>query len=91
MSENILHFAGFKIRVNGSGVLRSTFKGLDGVNTQTLATLTMATSPGLEPTVLGNFKSQRALLRLEITAIDEYFNINRIIVYKRPLWSSFPQ
>lgn len=91
MAEDILHFGAYKIRVNGVGVLRSTLKGLDNVNTQTLANLTMSTTPGREPTILSNFTSQRARLRLETTAINETFNINRIIFYVKPLWASFPQ
>ena len=91
MAEDILHFGAYKIRINGSGILRATLKSLDSSITQALATITMATAPGREPTVLANFIQQRAFLRLETTAIDETMNVNRIIVYIKPMWTSFPQ
>lgn len=91
MAENILHFTGVTYRVTGSGTLRTTIKGLDGTTTQTLATYSMTSTPGREPTILANFNGQRALFRVEITAIDEKFNINRMVVFTKPLWSSFPQ
>lgn len=91
MAEDILHFGALKYRVKGSGVLRTTLKGLDSVVTQTLATYTMSSSPGIEPVLLSNLNNQRALVRIETTSIDEVFNFNRIIVYVKPIWSSYPQ
>ena len=91
MAEDILHFGSVRLRASGSGVLRTTVKGLDNVATATLPTLTMSTAPGREPTLLMNFVSQRARFRFEVTAIDEYFDIHRIIIFVKPLWTSFPQ
>lgn len=90
-NEDVLHVAAFRIRVNGSGVLRGTFKGLDSVASETSPTLTMSATPGVQPTVLSNFIGQRIFLRLETTAIDEKFNINRVIIFVKPIWSSYPQ
>ena len=90
MAESILHYGAITLRVNGSGSLRMTLKGLDGVRTKTLNTLTMASSPGKEPTVLTNFNSQRALLRIETTAIGEFFEIHRIVYWIKEVATSYP-
>lgn len=90
MAESILHFGAVSLRVNGTGVLRMSFIGLDAVKTKTLNTFSMSLTPGKEPTVLSNFNSQRAVLRVETTAIDEYMEINRIIVWIKEVATSFP-
>lgn len=90
MAESILHFGAVSIRVNGEGILRMTLIGLDETRTKTLNILTMATSPGKEPTVLSNFNSQRARLRLETTAIDEYMKVNRVVLWVKEVSTSFP-
>jgi hypothetical protein len=88
--ENIQHFNAVRFRVNGTGILRSTFYSLDDSVTQTLPNLTMATSPGLQPTILSNFIQQRARLECKTTAINEYVKINRIIIFSREIFSSYP-
>lgn len=87
--QDILHFGGVRIRVNGSGNLRLRFLSLDNVQTQTLVPLTMATLPGRQPTRLANFVSQRGMLEVSTTAIDEVFRINKIILFSKPLWSEY--
>lgn len=89
--ENINHFNAIRLRINGSGVFRMSLIGLDGNKTQTLATLNMSNTPGSEPTKLCNFMSQRAQLRGETIAINEKFRINRICVFVKPVFTSFPQ
>jgi hypothetical protein len=90
MAENILHFAAVRMRVTGSGLLRMKFYNLDETSTQELVPFTMNTAPGLEPTRLANFNSQRARLKVYTNALDESFKINRIILFARQIWSSFP-
>jgi len=87
----INHFGSVTLRVNGTGSLRMSLIGLDDVRTKTINPLTMSLTPGKEPTKLTNFKSQRARLRFETTAIDEYLKINKIILWIKPVASSFPQ
>jgi hypothetical protein len=90
MADNILHYASIRLRATGTGVLRPQFLGLDDVETLTLSTITMSTAPGREPVRLVNFKNQRARLKLSTTAIDEVMNIDKIIIYVKPLWTSYP-
>jgi hypothetical protein len=89
-SEEILHFAGVRLRVTGSGNLRMTFFSLDDVDSSTLAPIAMQTSTGREPTRLANFISQRGMLQIQTTAINETMRINRIILFAKPIWSQYP-
>lgn len=89
-AESILHYGAVTLRVNGSGSLHMTLKGLDGVKTKALNALTMGSSPGKEPTVLTNFNSQRALLRIETDAIDEFMEIHRIVYWIKQVATSYP-
>lgn len=88
--ENYNHFGGIRLRVVGSGVLRPKFYGLDSLKTSTLATITMASSPGTEPFKLANFTNQRARLELKTTGINENAKFNRIVVYIKPIWTGAP-
>lgn len=86
----ILHFGSVRYRVNGSGVLRTTLQSLDEVNTEVLPTMAMATSTAKELSILANFRSQRAKLRIETTAINETFTISKIVVFIKPTSAGFP-
>jgi hypothetical protein len=87
--QDILHFAAVKIRVNGTGSLRLRFLSLDSVDTQTLVPLTMATLPARQPTRLCNFISQRGMLEIKTTDINEVFRINKVILFSKPLWTEY--
>lgn len=89
-AEEILHFAGIRIRVTGSGNLDLQFQSLDGVDRQTLSPLVMSTVTAREPTRLANFISQRGALVISTNVINEIFRINRVIVFAKPIWSQFP-
>jgi hypothetical protein len=91
MAESILHFGAIRLRVNGTGILRMTLIGLDSVKTKTIAPYTMSLTPGREPTVLTNFNAQRARLRMQTTAIDEYMKVNRAILYVNQYAEEFPR
>lgn len=89
--ENIIHIGALRVRVNGTGVLRTTLYSLDGIESQSLANITMASTSSIEPTILANFNSQRIMVKLYTDNISEIIDINRIIVYIKPLWSEFPR
>lgn len=90
MAEQILHFGAITYRLNGTGTFRPTLYSLDRTTSQTLVPLTMSLTPGKEPTRLCNFNQQRALLRGETTAIDEYFKINRIVLFVKAIYTQYP-
>ncbi len=87
--EIVMHFGAVKIRVNGTGNLIPTLYSLDNARSKELKPFVMEAFPGLEPTKLTNFVSQRAFLKLETRELDEIFKINRIIVYVKPIWNQF--
>ena len=89
--ENISHFNAVRLRVVGNGVLRFTYYSLDDVESDVLAPLVMAPTTNIQPTVLSNFIQQRAMLEGKTIALDETFKINRIIVFARELFTSYPQ
>lgn len=86
----ISHFIGVRVRVNGSGVLRPTLFSQDEVTESTLPTITMATSNRISPLVLANVTEERIILRLQTTAIDEDFQVHRIILFSRPVAVEVP-
>lgn len=89
-AENEYHIVGTRLRVVGSGNLRLSLTDLDGVQTSNLVPLPMQATTRFEPTVLANFQSQRTRLVGTITAIDEHFQITRIIVYAKPVAVEYP-
>ena len=87
--QDILHWAAVRMRVNGTGNLRMRFISLDSVQQQVLVPFILATLPGLQPTRLANFVSQRGMLEGKTTAINETFRINKIILFSKPLWGEY--
>lgn len=87
--EDLMHFTGIRIRVNGNGNLIPTFQSLDDVDSVTLTPFIINSTTAREPFKLANFISQRAFLRLETQQINEIFRINRVIVYAKPQYSQF--
>lgn len=90
MAESILHFGAVSLRINGTGICRMTLIGLDDSKTKTLNTLAMQASPGKEPTVLTNFNSQRARLKMLTSTLDEYMRVNRVILWVKEVATSYP-
>jgi hypothetical protein len=88
--ENILHFNAVRLRVTGVGNLKMEFISLDDMKIQELKSIPMMLKTDREPTRLANFISQRARLKVSVDHVDERFVINRIIIYAKELYSSYP-
>jgi len=88
--DTINHFNGIRVRVTGSGILRPTVFSMDKVRNKVLGTISMNSTSDRVAYKLVNFMSQRCLVRLETTAIDETFQINRITIYSKPTFTSYP-
>jgi hypothetical protein len=86
--ESIVHFGGVRIRVTGVGSLKLNLESLDGVQSLDLVPMTIAS--GREKFRLSNFVSQRAFLTIETTELDEVFEINRVIVFVKPIYTDYP-
>ena len=89
-NENISHWGGIRLRVIGNGDLIPTYYGLDKVESRSLVNITMSEPERREPTRLANFVAQRCLLRLETNVIDDYMEIQRIILYAKEIYTQFP-
>jgi hypothetical protein len=88
--ENISHFAAIRVRVNGTGDLLMTIYSLDDVKSKELVPFTMQTLNRRIPTRIINFVEQRASVTLRTEEIDDYFRINRIVIFTKEIFSSFP-
>ena len=87
----ILHCNATRLRVTGSGNLYQTLRSLDDISEEQLADIVMAASTAIQPTQLANFSSQRIYLELGTTEINETFNISKITIFVKPLFSEYPR
>jgi hypothetical protein len=91
MPESILHFGAVTMRVQGEGDLIMTLFGINKVKSFIFTNpIQMNTSPRTEPTRLSNFNSQRAIFRFETNEKDDFLNISRILIWVKPVGTSFP-
>lgn len=88
--ENIQHFAAIRIRVNGNGNLLIKANSLDLVRSKTLVPMVMTQSARIIPTRIVNFVEQRASFELKTTGVGDYVRINRIIIYTKEIFTSYP-
>lgn len=88
--EVISHFNMVRLRVNGRGNLKLKLLSMQDVTYQQLAEIQMADTTNIQPRVLANFKEQRAKLEIGTTSINDFFRINRIIIYTKFFASEFP-
>lgn len=92
--RNILHFGSFRLRINGDGLATQTLT-FTIINEDELRSVVL--SPyvlpvillGKEPTILAGFLSQNAMVKMA-TVADGYFNLNRLAVYIKPIYSELP-
>lgn len=88
--ENISHFASIRIRLNGTGNLQMKIYALDDMREKVLNPFVMAEKARIIPTRLVNFSEQRASFELKTTNMDDYFRINRIVVFMKEMYTSYP-
>lgn len=84
------HFNMVRLRVTGNGNLKLTLKSLQSVKQDQLADISMSETTDVQPFRLANFVTQRAAIEIGTDNINEYFRINRIILYSRPFDSEYP-
>lgn len=89
MAEDLVHFTGIRLRLQGSGNFIPSIEDLGG-NSISMRALSMNVETAIEPTRLCNKITQRARIRLKTTEIDEYFIVNRLIIYIKPIYTSLP-
>jgi len=88
--ENISHFAAIRIRITGVGSLKMKVLSLDDVKAKTLVPLVMSRDSRIIPTRLVNFVEQRASFELKTSDIGERFRINRVVIFMKEIYTSYP-
>lgn len=88
--ENIQHFAAMRVRVTGSGSLKLAVYSLDDVRSKTLVALPITSAARIIPTRLVNFMEQRASFELKTTDIDEFMRVNRVVIFMKEVFTSYP-
>lgn len=88
--ESTSHFASIRIRVDGTGLLRLAVFSLDELTSKLLVPLQMAPKNRFSPTRLVNFVEQRATFELKTVRFNEKFRINRIVIFTKELYRSYP-
>jgi hypothetical protein len=89
--EGIIHFAAIRMRLVGRGSLRLKTYSLDDEFVDDLPPITMRDSTGIEPTIPCNVMSQRIALEVRVSSVNEYFKINRIVLFGKEIYSSYPE
>ena len=88
--ENIQHFSTVRLRVTGQGSLKMVVHSLDFMRFKTLTPLALESRSRIQPNRIVNFVEQRACFEFQVTDIDEYFRINRIVVFMKEIYTSHP-
>lgn len=88
--EYINHFNAVRIRVNGTGSLLMKLYSLDDVKWRSLKDIKMSLGSGRLETSLTNLSTERASLELRTTTINDYFKINRVLIFSKFLYTSHP-
>lgn len=88
--ENIQHFSHLRLRVVGSGTLKGVLYSLDDVRSLDIPNYTLASVSRIEPTLLTNFVEQRARYKIYVTEENEWFRVNRIVVFLKDYGSEYP-
>ncbi len=85
------HCNPIRIRAYGDGNLRVTLFNISNVGGSSLAAQSMSANPSQSLNFLSNFRAEKICLKLETTAIDEYFSVSNIYAYVKPTAMSYPQ
>ena len=90
-SGNAIHFGGLRLRVVGSGNLEVSIATLEDVIVKTNSPIVLAEPNRIEPYRILNFTTQRASIKLQTVNENEWFKINQLVVYARPVFQNYPQ
>lgn len=88
--DNINHYTALRMRIIGNGNLAMTMYSQDDIYSTTLVPFTMKASTNIRPTRLMNFQHQRAYLKGSTTSINEWFRINKIVIYAKEVFVDYP-
>jgi hypothetical protein len=89
--ESEYHIVATRTRVLGAGILRYSLEDYSQIQNVPLPPFTMSAATRIEPLILANFQSQRTRLIGMVTDINEWFEINRLIIFAKPVAEEYPQ
>lgn len=85
------HVNPIRIRVLGSGSLKTFLFDTGSINNSELNAKTMSLTSAKSINYLSNFRAERTCVLIMTTAINEYFTVSNIWAYVKPTANSFPQ
>lgn len=88
--EYINHFGAIRVRLKGQGNILGTLYSYDQIQSDVLNSVPMSTATDDPVTLLADFTSYVAKLELSTQNIDDVMNISQILIYMKPVASSFP-
>jgi len=88
--ESTSHFASIRIRVTGRGDLRLAVFSLDDLRSKVLTPFPLQEKARYAPTRIVNFSEQRASFEIKTTKLGDTFRINRIVIFSKELYKSYP-
>lgn len=86
----IIHCGSVMMNILGSGELQTNIFGLGGT-TKVLADWSLDDPATRMANVRANFKSQKIQVRIGLEEYDEYFQLNQINIFVKPVASGYPQ
>lgn len=89
--ENVIHVGAVRVRGYGNGTVNLRLIGLGNIEEQELASAILDDFTHRPFTILANFIQTRAQVELKTTELGDLMIVSRIIVYTKPIWTSFPQ
>lgn len=90
-SSDILHFGAVRLRVTGAGILEQSLRSLDDINIVNMSDLDMQAATNREPLTLTNYIDQRGQYKLGTVRINETFEISKIVIFVKQLYTGYPQ
>ena len=91
--QNLIHVGAIRYTVEGLSAtpmnLLTTLLSGDSLTSSTLRPLSIIANMGKTPTVLANFIAQKVLVKIQAPN-SGYFNINKLFVYVKSLYTSLP-
>ena len=87
---NITHFHSVNLRVVGFGNLNIEARTMNDLTIQTMVPITMTATDSREEFRHVNFVSQKARFKFGVDNISEYFRVNKIVLWLKPIATQYP-
>lgn len=85
------HLNPVRVRVKGEGNLQAFAFDAGEIYSTELDPKAMSTATGQSVNYLCNFRGEKVCVQLMVSELDEYFVINAIYAFVKPIALSFPQ